>query len=398
MKRKNLAARVTALLFLLLLAYLTADNIGILMNTAKSYLRREISFASVMQQITEGYQEELKQKEPLISLNGAYMRLTGARVSNGIVLMKNGMLTEESAKADPGYAAGQITELYQYLKEKDTPFLFVEAPRKPDLSGALMPEGTESLCHENANGLLALLEENGVPTLDLRPELVGSEEALAAYFYRTDHHWNAEGAFEAFQRIVERLGEEDICSDITRRENWEKHTLPNYFLGSHGRRVGIGFAGVEDFLYLTPKFETQMSCAIPGDGIYREGSFAEAALNMERITGKPDYYNSSPYDVHTGENYAHVQFRCETAPSDKKILLIKDSFGLPLEGFLATAFREVETLDLRYLKDTTAVEVIENFRPDMVIVMYNPFVMEGECLQFGLGGESPLTMRAQAGQ
>ena len=63
MKRKNLAARVTAALFLLLLAYLTADNIGILMNTAKSYLSREISFADVLHRITEEYQEDLKQKE-----------------------------------------------------------------------------------------------------------------------------------------------------------------------------------------------------------------------------------------------------------------------------------------------------------------------------------------------
>ena len=115
MKRKNLAPRVTAVLFLLLLGFLTVDNLGILMNTAKGYLHREISFAGVMRQITDGYQEDLKQKEPLISLNGAYMRLTGARVSNGIVRMKNGMLTEESASADPSYAAGQITGLYQYL-------------------------------------------------------------------------------------------------------------------------------------------------------------------------------------------------------------------------------------------------------------------------------------------
>ena len=388
MKRKNLAPRLTAVVFLLLLGFLTADNLGILMNTAGRYLHREISFADVMHQITEGYQQNLKQKEPLISLNGAYMRLTGARVSNDIVRMKNGMLTEESASADPSYAAGQITGLYQYLREQGTPFLFVESPRKPDLSGSLMPEGTESHCHENANGLLALLEANGVPTLDLRPELAGSAEALKRYFYRTDHHWNDEGAFLAFQRIMERLQaqfpEDTILSGITQRENWEKHTLPDYFLGSHGRRVGIGFAGVEDFFYLTPKFETRMSCSVPSDGIYREGSFAQAALAMERITGKPDYYNSSPYDVHTGENYDHVQFRCETAPSYKKILMIQDSFGLPLEGYLATAFREVETLDLRYLKDTTAVEVIDQFQPDMVIVMYNPFVMEGQCLQFGL--------------
>ena len=123
MKRKNLAPKVTAAIFLLLLAWLTADNLGILMNTAISYLRREISFASVMHQVTEGYQENLHQKEPLISLNGAYMRLTGARVSNGIVRMKNGMLTEESASADPSYAAGQITGLYQYLQNKEIPSL-----------------------------------------------------------------------------------------------------------------------------------------------------------------------------------------------------------------------------------------------------------------------------------
>ena len=189
------------------------------------------------------------------------------------------------------------------------------------------------------------------------------------------------------ERLQAQFPEETILSTITQRENWEKHTLSNYFLGSHGRRVGIGFAGVEDFFYLTPKFDTRMSCAVPSCEIYREGSFAEAALDMRRVTGKPDYYNSSPYDVHTGENYPLVQFSCETAPCTKKILLLKDSYGLPLEGYLATAFQQVQTLDLRHLTDTTAVEVIEDFQPDMVIVMYNPFVMDGELLQFGLDGQ-----------
>lgn len=384
MKRKNLAPKVTAAIFLLLLAWLTADNLGILLGTAGSYLRREITFADVMRQITAGYQEELKQKEPLISLNGAYMRLTGARVSNGIVLMKNGMLAEETASADPQYAAGQITELYQYLKDRDTPFLFVESPRKPDIDSSLMPEGTQSHCHENADGLLRLLNDNGVPTLDLRPELSGSAQALEQYFYRTDHHWNAEGAFVAFQRIVERLGEGDICARVTQRENWDKHILPNYFLGSHGRRVGIGFAGLDDFIYLTPKFDTRMSCTIPSLGIFRSGDFFAAAFDERQISGKPNYYGSTPYTAHTGDDYPLVLYQNENAPSTKRILMIKDSFGLPLEGFLATAFREVETLDLRHLEGKTGVEAIADFRPDVVIVMYNPYVMEGECLQFGL--------------
>lgn len=388
MKRKNFAPRVTAVVFLLLLGFLTADNLGILLSTAESYLRREISFADVMHRITDGYQEDLKQKESLITLNGAYMRLTGARVSNGIVRMKNGMLAEETAQADPTWAAGQITGLCRYAQEQNTPFLFVESPRKPDLSSSLMPEGTESHCHENADGLLMLLEENGVPALDLRPELVGCEEALEQYFYRTDHHWNAEGAFVAFQRITERLQtqfpEDTICSYITQRENWEKHTIENYFLGSHGRRVGIGFAGVDDFLYLTPKFETELSCTVPSEGIFRSGDFFTAAFDANQISGKPDYYNSSPYTAHTGGDYPLVWFQNENAPSDKRILMIKDSYGLPLEGFLATAFREVETLDLRYLKDETAVEAIDAFQPDAVIVMYNPYVMEGELLEFGL--------------
>ena len=47
----------------------------------------------------------------------------------------------------------------------------------------------------------------------------------------------------------------------------------------------------------------------------------------------------------------------------------------------------METLDLRYLENATAVEMIESIQPDMVIVLYNPFVMSGECLQFGLDGD-----------
>ena len=162
MKRTNFAPRVIAAAFLLLLFFLTVSNLGIPLNCARQYLSGELSFASAMHQIVADYQERLTQKEPLLTLNGYYMRLTGARISNGVVRMTNGMLTEETRTADPGYAADQLTGLYRYLQQRDIPFLFVEAPRKPGLDGSLMPEGTENHCNENADGLLALLEENNV--------------------------------------------------------------------------------------------------------------------------------------------------------------------------------------------------------------------------------------------
>lgn len=54
-----------------------------------------------------------------------------------------------------------------------------------------------------------------------------------------------------------------------------------------------------------------------------------------------------------------------------RVLLIKDSFMLPLEAFLSTEFTEVDVIDPRHYKASSLAEYVLWTRPDLVIQMNN---------------------------
>ena len=59
----------------------------------------------------------------------------------------------------------------------------------------------------------------------------------------------------------------------------------------------------------------------------------------------------------------------------KKVLLIKDSCSLVVIPYLSLCFSEMRTYDMR-IEDAPLDAVIEAFRPDLVMVLYNPGALE----------------------
>ncbi|MFO7459684.1 MAG: hypothetical protein R6X07_03605, partial [Desulfatiglandales bacterium] len=73
-----------------------------------------------------------------------------------------------------------------------------------------------------------------------------------------------------------------------------------------------------------------------------------------------------------------------------RVILIKDSFGLPVYSFLAPAIKETRALDMRYF-DENVVEYAKGNNPDVVIIMYNADSFNDEMFNFKL----PRRHRAQ---
>ena len=143
----------------------------------------------------------------------------------------------------------------------------MQAPVKVDLQGKLLYEGTVAYGNQNADQLLGILKENNVDCIDLRTDIAATPELVEKYFFKTDHHWTPEGAFKAFEIVLNDLYEKypdaNIDLSLTDPDKWNVTEYQNCFLGSHGKRVGIFYAGVDDFLLYTPKFDTDMSMYIP---------------------------------------------------------------------------------------------------------------------------------------
>jgi len=214
----------------------------------------------------------------------------------------------------------------------------------------------------------------GVETIDLREEILAEKLEYSSLFFRTDHHWTSETAFWAYTKIIAymnnnyQFGIDERYLDI---ENYTIKTYEDWFLGSQGKRTGIYYAGVDDISLIYPKFHTQMSLSIPNENNYRTGSFYETIFFMDHINEK-NYFELSPYSVYTDGDNSLVIIKNEEAPCDKKVLIVKDSFALPLLSFVSLCFQDVDVIDLRIYKQKALIEYIDESNPDIVIFMYNP--------------------------
>lgn len=375
--------------FLVFISTMAIQNRGIIKDSVRSWKSGEVTFSEFVDGIENSYLSEFSLKDSFINLNGLFARLVGKRTDNGVVLLNNGMLTfEEVEPAQTDNQADRVKELSNCLKEKGIPFLYVQAPYKVDINNEMVPKGVQNCTNDNLDQFVDALNQNGVETLDLRNWISLDQKQINQYFYVTDHHWNSEGAFVGFQKIAAYIQnvfpQISIDDKVLEKASWTQHKLSNWFLGTHGKRVGSYFAGTDDLIWYTPNFKTESSCAIPIGKVIYKGDFVDANIRMEYTDGQ-DYFHSNPYLIYIGGDYGLVQHRSMSARANLKLLMIKDSYMLPVQAYLSTVFEEIDVIDLRHYTEGTLMQYIENTNPDMVIMMYSDSSLgNSEMFEFGV--------------
>lgn len=327
--------------------------------------------------LNKNYNDGFFGKYVFININGLSHKLFDQRSMNNVIKMENGHLEEVVPAVGVGEQAKETIRLKDALAEKEIPFLYVQVPYKISKYEELLPIGVEDSSNQNADALLALLAEGNVPVLDLRERFW--QEGINQYdlFFKTDHHWTPEAAFLAYGEVISYMRANwglNIEDSYTDSGNYIEEKYEDWFLGSRGKRVGLYYAGVDDITLLYPSFSTQMSLYVPSENIFRSGSFKDAIFDYSNIEEK-DYFLTNPYHAYIGDEYSLVQHENEAAPCDKKLLIIKDSFTLPVQAYLTTCFFQIDVIDLRLYEEKSLYEYIEETKPDMVVIMYNPYML-----------------------
>lgn len=395
MEKKKLwsAESILAMVVSTFLVVLFLLNAHLILGPAKRLVKRETDFQAFVAEIQQVYTENTAWKDPFVNLSGLFARATGQKICNETIRLNNGMLCFPSEEKQYVYWVGDnLTSFAGWLAEKEVPFLYVQAPYKVDLEGTLLPEGVEHFANADADDLLNYLAVNGVFTLDLRPAFSATAEQVERNFYRTDHHWTFETALRACPIILDQMdallpGRALDTANVS-FDRWEAHTLEDWFLGSLGKRVGVYYGGVDDLTYYTPKFETRISQAVMNHQTLTVGDFTQANMHME-YAQRRDYFNDSPYCIYVGGDYPLVQHRNANAPNQMKVLLIKDSYSLPVQCYLSTVFSEVDVIDPRYFPASieSVAEYVALNQPDFVLMLLNPVG--------GLGSEEYASFGAQ---
>ncbi len=385
MKKFFSIKNICALLFLLLLALFLALAAWPFGSTVLRGARMFAQSGALDTQSLEAYFNDRlgEHMSPFITLNGGVERLLGKRAVNQRYRLDNGKLSYVIPELDMSGIAAKTAAFSRYVEEQGIPFLYVNSLFFLDENDKQLPPSIEDYGNENADRFLALLSEAGVPTLDLREREKAAGIDHYSHFFNTDHHWRPEMGFWAFTEILNFLASrdpsfavEDALSDFS---SYSVAVTKNCFLGSSGRRVGAWYAGKDDFSVITPNFDTALEVFYSRDGSTRRGPLPDCLFFPELFDADP--YEASLYDFYCGgdewmdiRNLAGEE-GLALRGNGKRILLIKDSASLVVIPWLSLACGELRTCDLRF-EDLSLPELIGAFRPDLVMVLYNPGALE----------------------
>ncbi len=336
------------------------------------------SAGALPQQVETGYNADLPARTGFITLNGGFQRLIGKREVNERYRLDNGQLTYVIPALDMTAIAENTAAFARTLEEKNIPFLYVNTPFKIQPDDKQLPVSIEDYSNENADAFLQLLRSFGVDTLDLRE--LEQAEGLEHYdlFFPTDHHWTPETGLWAVRQITDALGSRNpvlaVDPALTDPDSYSVAVQEGIYLGSHGRRVGPWYAGMDDLSLITPTFPTSLRFSVPSEGLAKEGCFEESVLFPEMLT-EGSLLESSRYDVYCGGEYPLMRIENLSGGNGHRLLVLKDSFSLVVAPFLSLGFEIVDYVDLRLFGDGL-LDLIQETNPDYVIVLYNPGALE----------------------
>ena len=184
----------------------------------------------------------------------------------------------------------------------------------------------------------------------LSPDVIGidiytilGEHSEEPIYLRTDHHWAPLGAYYAASKIAEAAGVPFLSL-----EDYDMHVVHGYvgsmFMYSEDIRVS---ENPEDFVYYVPR------------NVNFTTTYTNYLLDADWNVIAEDMPKQGQFFLHypDGSNGAYCTFmggdakitRVETdTENGRKLLILKDSFGNAIPGYLFGSFEEVHVIDSRY--------------------------------------------------
>lgn len=202
-------------------------------------------------------------------------------------------------------------ELYIYYIEKDTDIYF-PTNEKSDLAEYIL---------ENIN----------IPKDNEGKLAINNFNEFKEFFYKTDHHWNYKGSYNAYVQILKMIKpEEEPLKPM------ETLKLSDNFSGSKASRAGVNDIYIEPFYVY--RFE------LPVHDTYVNKNNKEYGHNNDIASMKNE--NGISYGIFYGGDEGEVIFDYNN-PEAENILIFGESYDNAIIELLASHFNKTYCVDLR---------------------------------------------------
>ncbi len=272
-------------------------------------------------------------------------------------------------------AVERIEALRAFCAGLDIPVFYVSYPSKGTYTEANAEDyGFSSNEKETRAQFLARIRALDIPVLDVAAAFKARGFSQQDVFYKTDHHWKtrmgliAAGEIAALLdgNITAKLDPGSLAEDRFRTTVYKQK-----WLGETGRKVSSVWARtLEDYVLYEPDFETAIEYYVPAAKISDKGTFSDL-IDWKLLNGETNLYQDSLHYAYMRDVRQVAQLRNKMM-SGAKILLIRDSYSIPVAPFLALSCGDLFCWDMRSNKDTV-FDYIDKHRFDAVVIAYTDF-------------------------
>ncbi len=262
-------------------------------------------------------------------------------IKDGYISKGEYPLNEESIEV----AGKKLKYVYdKYLKYENTNNYFSVIP---DKNYFLQDESTLNLDYEKMISQLKN-ETKFLEYIDIFPQL-----SLDSY-YKTDTHWRQEKILGVAKKLGDAMG-------VSFKGNYKENVLENKFFGVYHGQSALPVSG-EELVYLTNKYTENAK-------VFDYQNNKEISVyDMEKAVGK------DPYEIYLSGSLSLITIENESSPSDKELVIFRDSFGSSIAPLLIEGYKKITVVDIRYIHPDMIENYIEFTNQD-VLFLYSTLVL-----------------------
>lgn len=284
----------------------------------------------------------------LLLLTAVATRVDGQtfrRTASGVLLVDTGAAVRAMSPFGGGSqeaAAGYAAAVNRYQRE--FPQTQVYCMVIPTAVAYYCPDSASAYSRPEQPAIDLIYNE-----LDSNVKPIDAYYALALHvaepiYSRTDHHWSPLGAYYAAREFARVAGVP--FRDLSHYDTLVVHD----YVGSMSRysKSSAVRNAPEDFVYYVPR-------GVEYSTISTSYTPTRDRLGVARVgaTGPAPYFRSYPdgsgaaYCTFMGGDY-NTTYITTSTHNNRRLLILKDSFGNPLPAYLMGSFEEIDVVDCRY--------------------------------------------------
>ena len=280
-------------------------------------------------------------------------RLGGAKMENNIYIGKGGQLMENIEVPDEDQLDANMTAIQNFAQTyEDIPVTMMLVPDAACILTDRLPAFAEV---EDQRQMFSMAERklgdsvNWIDTVSIL-----NKHKSEKLYYKTDHHWTTQGAFYVFQDAAQTFGIEGDVSD-----DFVSYTVTDSFNGVLAASSGVGLDERELIdIYVPTEGDDDVIVDYVDEGRKTTSLYDSSKLDTR-----------DKYGVFLGGNTSVIDIRT-VSTSQKRLLIVKDSFADCFIPFLAPYYREIVVVDPRYYSGTMD-EIMDTYRITDALILYS---------------------------